>query len=135
MHIGLEATTLRSELLGGVWRNTESLIAALCRLAAPHQYSLLFLNAFKPWARAPSPRVPPCAAMRLVEVTRVSNFLFTFLLPTVPRRWGGPAVESFLGSVDLFHSVMITGGASRTCGRGSPTSSARWRSTAMASPH
>src|SRR5262249_31750464 len=29
----------------------------------------------------------------------------TFLLPTIPRSWGGPAVESFLGTVDLFHSV------------------------------
>ncbi len=105
MHIGLEATTLRSELLGGVWRYTESLIAALCHLAAPHHYSLLFLNAFKPWARGPSPPAPVSEAMRLVEVTRMSNFLFTFLLPTIPRRWGGPAVESFLGSVDLFHSV------------------------------
>jgi len=105
MHIGLEATTLRSELLGGVWRYTEGLIDALRRLTTPHHYSLLFLNALKPWARASPPRVPASATMRLVEVTEVSNFLFTFLLPTIPRRWGGPAVESFLGSVDLFHSV------------------------------
>src|SRR5262245_65906393 len=101
MHIGLEATTLRSELLGGVWRYTEGLIDALRRLATPHHYSLLFLNALKPWARAASPSVPASTTMRLVEVTRVSNFLFTFLLPTIPRSWGGPAVESFLGSVDL----------------------------------
>ena len=105
MHIGLEATTLRSEHLGGVWRYTEGLIDALRRLTTPHRYSLLFLNALKPWARVASPSLPSSAAMRLVEVQRVSNFLFTFLLPTLPRSWGGPAVESFLGSVDLFHSV------------------------------
>jgi glycosyltransferase involved in cell wall biosynthesis len=104
MHIGVEATNLRSQQLGGVWRCTESLIAALGRLESPHRYSLLFLNAFKPWARVP----PPCApspTMRLVEVTGVSNFLFTFFFPSIPRGWGGPTVESFLGPVDVFHSV------------------------------
>jgi len=104
MHIGVEATNLRSQQLGGVWRYTESLIRALGRLASPHRYSLLFLNAFKPWARVPPPSVSS-PAMRLVEVTSVSNFLFTFLVPMIPRGWRGPTVESFLGSVDVFHSV------------------------------
>jgi glycosyltransferase involved in cell wall biosynthesis len=102
MHIGLEATTLRSQQLGGVWRYTESLIRALGRMPSRHRYSLLFLNAFKPWARVPTPSTSP---MRLVEVTSVSNFLFTFFVPMVPRGSGGSTVESFLGPVDVFHSM------------------------------
>ncbi len=104
MHIGLEATNLRSQRLGGVWRYTESLIRALGRLASPHRYSLLFLNSFKPWARVPPPRVSS-PTMRLVEVTSVSNFLFTFLLPMIPLGGSRLTVESFLGPVDVFHSV------------------------------
>ena len=104
MHIGVEATTLRTQGLGGVWRYTESLIRALGRLASPHRYSLLFLNAFRPWARVTPPR-PPSPAMRLVEVTSVSNFLFTFFVPMIPHAWNGLTVESFLGPVDVFHSV------------------------------
>jgi glycosyltransferase involved in cell wall biosynthesis len=104
MHVGVEATTLRSQQLGGVWRYTESLIRALGRLASPHRYSLLFLNTFKPWARVPAPHVA-ARAMRLVEVTSVSNFLFTFVMPIIPRGGPGPTVESFVGSVDVFHSV------------------------------
>jgi glycosyltransferase involved in cell wall biosynthesis len=103
MHVGLEATTLRSQRLGGVWRYTDSLIRALGRLPSPHRYSLLFLNAFKPWARVTPPDVA-APSMRLVEVTSVSNFLFTFLAPTLAQRRGW-AVESFLGAVDVFHSV------------------------------
>jgi hypothetical protein len=57
MHIGLEATNLRSQQLGGVWRYTESLIRALGRLASSHRYSLLFLNSFKPRARVAPPSV------------------------------------------------------------------------------
>jgi glycosyltransferase involved in cell wall biosynthesis len=104
MHIGVEATNLRSQRLGGVWRYTDSLIRALGRLASPHRYSLLYLNAFKPWARV-SPPGTPSPSMRMVEVTSVSNFLFTFFFPIIPRRWGAPTVESFLGPVDVFHSV------------------------------
>jgi len=104
MHIGVEATNLRSQQLGGVWRYTESLIRALGRLTSPHRYSLLFFNAFKPWARVPPPSVSS-PAMRLVEVTSNSNFLFTFFVPMIPRAWGGPTVESFLGRVAVFHSV------------------------------
>jgi glycosyltransferase involved in cell wall biosynthesis len=104
MHIGVEATALRSQRLGGVWRYTQSLIAALGRVDAPHRYSLLFLNAFKPWARVTPPGVPS-PVLRLVEVTGVSNFLFTFFFAGLPRGWGGPTVESFLGPVDVFHSV------------------------------
>jgi glycosyltransferase involved in cell wall biosynthesis len=104
MHVGVEATTLRSQELGGVWRYTESLIRALGRLASPHRYSLLFLNTFKPWARVPAPHVPT-GPLRLVEVTSVSNFLFTFVMPIIPRGGPGPTVESFVGSVDVFHSV------------------------------
>ena len=104
MHIGVEATNLRSQRLGGVWRYTESLIGALGRLASPHHYSLLFLNAFKPWARVPTPRAPS-SAMRLVEVTSVSNFLFTHVAPVIPRAWSPLTVESFLGPVDVFHSM------------------------------
>ena len=104
MHIGVEATNLRSQQLGGVWRYTESLIRALGRLTSPHRYSLLFFNAFKPWARVLPPSVSS-PAMRLVEVTSSSNFLFTSFGPMIPRGWGGPTVESFLGPVDVFHSV------------------------------
>jgi len=43
--------------------------------------------------------------MRLVEVTSVSNFLFTFFLPMIPLGWSRRTVESFLGPVDVFHSV------------------------------
>jgi len=43
--------------------------------------------------------------MRLVEVTSMSNFVFTFFFPLIPRSAGGPTVESFLGPVDVFHSV------------------------------
>lgn len=100
MHIGLEVTTLRRPLLGGVWRYTESLIRALARRATPHRYSLLFIN--KPWAQVPSPLIPS-TTMRLVDVTSVSNFLFTFLVPMLPRP--RPTVESFLGPVDVFHSI------------------------------
>ena len=103
MHIGIEATTLRSQQLGGVWRYTDSLIEALGHLDTPHRYSLLFLNAFKPWARVAPPRVPD--RFRLVEVRSVSNLLFTFLVPMMPRSGAVPAVESFLGPVDVFHSV------------------------------
>jgi hypothetical protein len=46
MHVGVEATTLRSQELGGVWRYTDNLIDALGALPTPHRYSLLFLNAF-----------------------------------------------------------------------------------------
>jgi glycosyltransferase involved in cell wall biosynthesis len=104
MHVGVEATTLRSQQLGGVWRYTEGLIRALGRLASPHRYSLLFLNAFKPWARVPTPHLS-AGAMRLVEVTSTSNFLFTFLMPMLPLGGLGLTVESFLGSLDVFHSV------------------------------
>ena len=104
MHIGVEATNLRSAQLGGVWRYTESLIGALGRRGSRHRYSLLFLNSWKPWARVPAPRVSS-SAMRLVEVTSVPNFLFTFFVAMMPRRLGGPTVESFLGPVDVFHSV------------------------------
>jgi alpha-1,3-rhamnosyl/mannosyltransferase len=41
----------------------------------------------------------------LVEVTSVSNFLFTFFLPMIPLGWSRLTVESFLGPVDVFHSV------------------------------
>jgi glycosyltransferase involved in cell wall biosynthesis len=104
MHIGVEATTLRSRHLGGVWRYTESLITALGRLPSPHRYSLLYINAFKPWRRV-QPPVVGCPQFQLVEVTSVSNLLFTFLAPIVIRRRTTPAVESFLGPVDVFHSV------------------------------
>jgi glycosyltransferase involved in cell wall biosynthesis len=103
MHVGVEATTLRSQQLGGVWRYTDNLITALGALPTPHRYSLLFLNAFKVRARVAPPRVPP--ALRLVEVRSVSNLLFTYLMPMVPAARGVPTVESFLGPVDVFHSV------------------------------
>jgi len=104
VHVGLEATTLRSPQLGGVWRYTDSLIRALGRATAAHRYSLLFLNAFKPWARV----VPPSMSsptMRLVEARSVSNLLFTFFVPMLARTGRGVTVESFLGPVDVFHSV------------------------------
>src|SRR5262245_1007901 len=104
MHIGIESTTLRSQLLGGVWRYTENLITAMGRLPSPHRYSLLYINAFKPWSRVP-PVVVERPQSRLVEVTSVPNILFTFLAPIVTRRRPGLAVESFLGPVDVFHSV------------------------------
>ncbi len=103
MHIGLEATTLRSPGLGGVWRYTDSLLRALARRVGPHRYSLLFVN--KPWARVPLPDVGS-PTMRLVDVTSISNFFFTFFCPPIPR---GPfkrvSVDSFLGPVDVFHSI------------------------------
>jgi glycosyltransferase involved in cell wall biosynthesis len=104
MHVGLEATTLRSPQLGGVWRYTDSLIRALGRAPASHRYSLLFLNAFKPWARVPPPNVSS-PTMRLVQVSSVSNLLFTFFVPMLARTGRGATVESFLGPVDVFHSV------------------------------
>ena len=104
MHIGVEATTLRSQHLGGVWRYTENLITALGRLPSPHRYSLLYINAFKPWSRV-QPAVVERPQFRLVEVTSVSNLLFSFLAPIVTRRRPALAVESFLGPVDVFHSV------------------------------
>jgi glycosyltransferase involved in cell wall biosynthesis len=103
MHVGIEATTLRSQQLGGVWRYTDNLVNALGTLPSPHRYSLLFLNAFKARARVAPPRVPP--ALRLVEVRSVSNLLFTYLVPMLPPARGIPTVESFLGPVDVFHSV------------------------------
>jgi glycosyltransferase involved in cell wall biosynthesis len=103
MHIGLEASILRSAGLGGIWRYTDSLIAALARIATPHRYSLLFVN--KPWARVAPPPVPS-PSMRVVDVTSISNFVFTFFCPPVPR---GPfrriAVDAFLGPVSVFHSI------------------------------
>jgi alpha-1,3-rhamnosyl/mannosyltransferase len=104
MHIGVEATNLRSQQLGGVWRYTKNLTDALACHASPHRYSLLFLNAFKPGARAPVPP-SPSSSMRLVEVTSVSNFLFSHLAPIVPAGRSPRTVESFLGAVDVFHSV------------------------------
>ena len=104
MHIGVEATTLRSQHLGGVWRYTENLITALGRLPSPHRYSLLYINAFKPWSRV-QPAVVERPQFRLVEVTSVSNLLCSFLAPIVTRRRPALAVESFLGPVDVFHSV------------------------------
>ena len=104
MHIGLDATTLRMPQLGGVWRYTESLIWALARRADPHRYSLLFINALKPWARVPAPSVSS-PAIRCVDVTSVSNFLFTFFVPLLPPRLSKLTVESFLGPVDVFHSM------------------------------
>jgi len=105
MHIGLEATTLRSPGLGGVWRYTDSLIRALARHAGPHRYSLLFVN--KPWAKVPPPEVPP--PMRLVNVTSMSNFLFTFFWPPIPRgKFKRLSVDSFLGPVNVFHSINTT---------------------------
>jgi alpha-1,3-rhamnosyl/mannosyltransferase len=104
MHIGLEATTLRAPQLGGVWRYTDSLIRALGRRDDTHRYSLLFINALKPWAREPAPRISS-AAMRLIEVTSTSNFLFTFVAPFLPPTVSSLAVESFIGRVDLFHSI------------------------------
>ena len=104
MHIGIEATTLRSQQFGGVWRYTDNLIKALGLLPTHHRYSLLFLNAFKSGARVVPPPVP--ATLRLVEVRSVSNLLFTFLVPMMPSFARGiPTVESFLGPVDVFHSV------------------------------
>jgi len=94
---------LRSQQLGGVWRYTDNLIDALGTLPTPHRYSLLFLNAFKARARVAPPRVPP--VLRLVEVRSVSNLLFTYLVPMMPVARGIPTVESFLGPVDVFHSV------------------------------
>jgi glycosyltransferase involved in cell wall biosynthesis len=104
MHIGVEATNLRSQQLGGVWRYTECLIQALGRVSSAHRYSLLFFDAFKPWARVSTPSAPS-PAMRLVEVTSFPNFVFTFFASMIPTAWGGPTVESFLGPVDVFHSV------------------------------
>jgi glycosyltransferase involved in cell wall biosynthesis len=101
MHIGLEVTTLRSPQLGGVWRYTDSLVRALAKRIAPHRCSLLFIN--KPWARVPPPAVPS-STLRLVDVTSVSNFLFTFLVPMLPTV-ARLTVESFLGPVDVFHSI------------------------------
>ena len=103
MHVGVEATTLRSQRLGGVWRYTENLIDALGTLPTSHRFSLLFLNAFKARARVTPPRVSP--TLRLVEVQSVSNLLFTYLVPMMPVARGIPTVESFLGPVDVFHSV------------------------------
>ena len=103
MHIGLEATTLRSPGLGGVWRYTDSLIRALARSAGPHRYSLLFVN--KPWAKVPPPGIPS-PTMRVVNVTTISNFLFTYCCPPIPRgKFKRLAVDSFLGPVDVFHSI------------------------------
>ena len=105
MHIGLEATTLRSPGGGGVWRYTDSLIRALARNSAPHRYSLLFVN--KPWAKVPPPDVP--TPMRLVNVTSISNFLFTFFWPSIPRgKFKRLSVDSFLGPVSVFHSINVT---------------------------
>ncbi|HYB42107.1 MAG TPA: glycosyltransferase family 1 protein [Candidatus Methylomirabilis sp.] len=103
MHVGLEATPLRTPQLGGVWRYTDGLTRALARVASPHHYSLLFLNSVKPWARVAPPRIES-PTMRLVEVRAVSNFFFTYF-PLAARRHGRATVESFLGAVDLFHSV------------------------------
>jgi glycosyltransferase involved in cell wall biosynthesis len=104
MHIGLEASTLRAPQLGGVWRYTDSLIRALGRRVDPHRYSLLFIRSVNPWARRPAPKIS-ASAMRLVEVTSTSNFLFTFMAPLLPPAAGGRTVESYVGSVDLFHSI------------------------------
>jgi glycosyltransferase involved in cell wall biosynthesis len=38
-------------------------------------------------------------------VASVSNFAFTFLVPLLPPRASGLTVESFLGAVDVFHSI------------------------------
>jgi glycosyltransferase involved in cell wall biosynthesis len=104
MHIGLEATPLRISRLGGVWRYTESLIQALVRRVDAHRYSLLFINAFKPSARVRVPRISS-PAMRFVNVTSLSSFAFTFLVPLVPPLARRLTVESFVGAVDVFHSV------------------------------
>jgi len=104
MHIGLEATTLRSQG-GGVWRYTDSLIRALARNRGPHRFSLLFVN--KPWAKVPPPDVP--SPMRLVNVTTISNFFFTFFCPPIPRGTVKRlAVDSFLGPMCVFHSINVT---------------------------
>lgn len=104
MRIGIEATNLRTQALGGIWRYTDNLIRALGQLGAPHDFALLFLNAFKRTARVAPPRLA-APRMRLVEVTSVSNFLFTLFVPMLPSSWSRPTVESFLGPVDVFHSV------------------------------
>src|SRR5262245_32982993 len=104
MHIGLEATTLRSQG-GGVWRYTDSLIRALARNVGAHRFSLLFVN--KPWAKVPPPDVP--SPRRLVNVTSISNFFLTFFCPPIPRgRLRALAVDSFLGPLDVFHSINVT---------------------------
>jgi len=105
MHIGLEATTLRNPGGGGVWRYTDSLIRALARNRGPHRFSLLFVN--KPWAKVPPPDVP--SPMRLVNVTTISNFFFTFFCPPIPRGTVKRlAVDSFLGPMGVFHSINVT---------------------------
>jgi glycosyltransferase involved in cell wall biosynthesis len=95
MHIGVEATNLRSQQLGGVWRYTECLIQALGRVSSAHRYSLLFFDAFKPWARVSTPSAPS-PAMRLVEVTSFPNFVFTFFASMIPTAWGGPWIRRML---------------------------------------
>src|SRR5215467_9827755 len=105
MHIGLEATTLRNQGGGGVWRYTDSLIRALARNTSSHRYSLLFVN--KPWAKVALPDVP--SPMRLVNVTTISNFFFTFFCPPIPRgAMTRFAVDSFLGPMSVFHSINVT---------------------------
>src|SRR5262245_55044581 len=104
MHVGLEATPLRISRLGGVWRYTESLTRALSRRPGPHRSSLLFFSATRPSARGPAPNISS-SSMRLVDVTSVSNFLFTFFVPLLPSLAGSLTVESFLGPVDVFHSI------------------------------
>src|SRR5262245_21412103 len=104
MHVGLEATPLRISRLGGVWRYTESLIRALARRPGAHRYSLLFFSAFRRSARMPTPSITS-SSMRFVDVTSTSNFLFTFFVPLLPWGAGAPSVESFLGPVDVFHTI------------------------------
>ena len=100
MHIGLEATTLRSPGLGGMWRYTDSLVRALARRAGPHRYSLLFIN--KPWARVSPPDVgsPRCVSS------------------TSPRS----RISSSPSSARRFH-------AARSSGSRSTRSSGRWTSS------
>src|SRR5262245_39494025 len=105
MHIGLEATTLRNPGGGGVWRYTDSLIRALARNRGPHRFSLLFVN--KPWAKVSPPDVP--SPLRLVNVTTISNFFFTFFCPPIPHGTVKRlAVDSFLGPMGVFHSINVT---------------------------
>ncbi len=102
MHIGIEATPLRSFQLGGVWRYTECLIRSLCALGRDHRFTLLFFDSFKPWLRGMAPE-PPAPNARVRRVKWVPNILVA-CTQLLSRRIG-IGVETFCGPVDVFHSV------------------------------
>jgi alpha-1,3-rhamnosyl/mannosyltransferase len=84
-----------------VWRYTRSLVDALASRQDGHRYSLLFFESFRPAARR-RPRFPHGAEVKIVN--RLPNLLFGLSAAWSPLA-SLLSVESFLGSVDCFHSV------------------------------